>query len=106
MLEISDLPTVNATLNTISGILLTIGYVQIRQRKITAHKKCMLAALVCLCFFWSATLSITKRWVKAVYKAGMDSSCLLYDSDFTHYFGIRHCAVGVADALFGVARTV
>ena len=44
MLEISDLPTVNATLNTISGILLMIGYVQIRQGKITAHKKRMLAA--------------------------------------------------------------
>ena len=44
MLEISDLPTVNATLNTISGILLTIGYVLIRQRKIMAHKNCMLAA--------------------------------------------------------------
>ena len=44
MLEISDLPTVNATLNTISGILLTIGYILIRQRKITAHKNCMLAA--------------------------------------------------------------
>ncbi len=44
MLETSDLPTVNATLNTISGILLTIGYILIRQRKITAHKNCMLAA--------------------------------------------------------------
>ena len=44
MLEISNLPTVNATLNTISGILLAIGYVFIRQRKIIAHKNCMLAA--------------------------------------------------------------
>lgn len=44
MIEISDLPTVNATLNTISAILLTIGYLLIRQRKIEAHKRCMLAA--------------------------------------------------------------
>ncbi len=44
MIEISDLPTLNATLNTISAILLTIGYVLIRQRKIEAHKRCMLAA--------------------------------------------------------------
>ncbi len=44
MLEISDLPTLNATLNTISGALLTIGYVQIRQQRIRAHKNCMLAA--------------------------------------------------------------
>lgn len=44
MIEISDLPTVNATLNTISAILLTIGYVLIRQRRVEAHKRCMLAA--------------------------------------------------------------
>ena len=44
MIEISDLPTLNATLNTISAILLTIGYILIRQRKIEAHKRCMLAA--------------------------------------------------------------
>ena len=44
MLEISHLPTVNATLNTISCMLLITGYVLIRQRKITAHKNCMLAA--------------------------------------------------------------
>ncbi len=43
-MQISDLPTVNATLNTISAILLTIGYVLIRQRRIEAHKRCMLAA--------------------------------------------------------------
>lgn len=44
MIEISDLPTVNATLNTISAILLTIGYVLIRQRRVEAHKRYMLAA--------------------------------------------------------------
>ena len=38
LLTISDLPTINALLNTLSGILLTIGYVLIRQRKIEAHK--------------------------------------------------------------------
>ena len=43
-MQISDLPTVNATLNTISAILLTIGYVLIRQRRVEAHKRCMLAA--------------------------------------------------------------
>jgi len=44
VIEISDLPTVNATLNGISSCLLTVGYVFIRQGKIAAHKKCMLAA--------------------------------------------------------------
>ena len=77
MLEISNLPMVNATLNTISGILLTIGYVQIRQRKITAHKKCMLAAfavsvlfLVCYVIYHANTGSkpFTKQgWIRPVY---------------------------------------
>lgn len=44
VLEISDLPTVNASLNSFSAIILIVGYVFIRQKKIAAHKKCMLAA--------------------------------------------------------------
>ncbi len=46
MIAISDLPTVNATLNTISTILLTIGFVMIRRRKTAAHRNCMIAAFV------------------------------------------------------------
>ncbi len=46
MIAISDLPTVNATLNTISTILLTIGFVMIRRRKTVAHRNCMIAAFV------------------------------------------------------------
>ena len=45
MIEIGDLPAVNATLNGISAVLLTIGYICIRQRRITLHKRCMLSAL-------------------------------------------------------------
>ena len=100
MIEISDLPTVNATLNTISGVLLTIGYVQIRQRKIAAHKKCMLAAFGVsgvLCY-----LPLPCR-IETLHETGMDSSSLLHHSDFAHYSGVRDSAVGVADALFGVA---
>ena len=46
MIAISDLPTVNATLNTISTVLLTIGFLMIRRRKIIAHRNCMIAAFV------------------------------------------------------------
>jgi putative membrane protein len=38
------LPTLNATLNGISAILLVIAYVFIRQRRIDAHKRTMLTA--------------------------------------------------------------
>jgi len=44
MFSLTDLPTLNATLNATSAILLTAGYRFIRRRQITAHKRCMLAA--------------------------------------------------------------
>ena len=46
MITISDLPTVNATLNTISTVLLTIGFLMIRRRNIVAHRNCMIAAFI------------------------------------------------------------
>jgi putative membrane protein len=44
ILPLEALPTFNASLNAISALLLGVGYVFIRQRKITAHKTCMLSA--------------------------------------------------------------
>ena len=43
-MSISDLPTLNAILNSISAILLTIGYVFIKQKNREAHRRCMLGA--------------------------------------------------------------
>jgi len=43
-LSLNDLPAVNASLNAISAILLVIGYVLIRQRRIERHRKVMIAA--------------------------------------------------------------
>ena len=44
-------PTLNATLNASAGVLLTLGYVFIRRRRIEAHKKCMLGAFACSIIF-------------------------------------------------------
>ncbi|MGH8059994.1 MAG: DUF420 domain-containing protein [Candidatus Entotheonellia bacterium] len=44
MLSVTDLPTVNAALNTTSALLLSVGFLLIRLRRVTAHKICMLAA--------------------------------------------------------------
>jgi putative membrane protein len=46
VIEISDLPALNATLNGVSAICLTAGYVSIRRGRRALHQKCMLAALV------------------------------------------------------------
>ena len=51
MIGISDLPAVNATLNGISAIFLTTGYVLIRRGRIELHKRCMLAALTSSALF-------------------------------------------------------
>lgn len=46
MISVTDLPALNATLNGIAAILLTIGYVCIRTRRIAQHRACMIAAFV------------------------------------------------------------
>jgi uncharacterized membrane protein YozB (DUF420 family) len=50
-MSVYDLPAVNATLNGISAILLAIGYVLIRQRRIQQHRRVMLAAFTVSCLF-------------------------------------------------------
>jgi putative membrane protein len=45
VLSVYDLPALNAALNSLSGILLAVGYVFIRRKNVSAHKACMLSAL-------------------------------------------------------------
>ena len=45
-MTVHDLPAVNASLNALSGILLLVGYVLIRRRRIETHRKVMIAAFV------------------------------------------------------------
>jgi uncharacterized membrane protein YozB (DUF420 family) len=44
VIDYTVLPTVNATLNAISGLFLLVGYVLIRRRQIGAHRNAMLGA--------------------------------------------------------------
>jgi uncharacterized membrane protein YozB (DUF420 family) len=41
-----DLPLLNATLNGTAGILLTLGYLQIRRRRRNVHRALMIAAFI------------------------------------------------------------
>lgn len=43
-MTINDLPAVNASLNALAGVLLIIGYLLIRARKIEQHRRVMIAA--------------------------------------------------------------
>jgi uncharacterized membrane protein YozB (DUF420 family) len=42
--SVQDLPAVNATLNAVAGVLLFIGFLLIRSRRIELHRRVMLAA--------------------------------------------------------------
>ena len=48
---ITWLPSINATLNALSAVLLVWAYVLIRQRKIEQHRKVMLTAFGTSCLF-------------------------------------------------------
>lgn len=54
---VSGLPHFNAILNATSGILLVVGYVLIRQRKINAHRNCLIAALITSTVFLASYLT-------------------------------------------------
>jgi putative membrane protein len=51
VLQITDLPAVNASLNAIAAVLLVSGYVMIRRRRIDAHRRFMLAAFATSALF-------------------------------------------------------
>jgi putative membrane protein len=56
-MTILDLPAVNGSLNGLSAIFLTMGYVFIRQKRQTAHRNCMIAAFVTSTLFLACYLT-------------------------------------------------
>ncbi|HEY8462309.1 MAG TPA: DUF420 domain-containing protein [Blastocatellia bacterium] len=55
-MSISQLPALNAILNSVSAILLVTGYIFIRQKKIHAHKVSMISAFVTSTLFLTSYL--------------------------------------------------
>jgi putative membrane protein len=74
---VAFLPALNAVLNAASAILLTVGYLFIRRRKIAEHKRCMLSAFVIsvvflvsyvtLRYFAGLTRFTGEGWVRSLY---------------------------------------
>mgnify|MGYP001375903581 CR=1 FL=1 len=56
MIDYTQLPALNATLNAISATFLTIGYVFIRRGDMRRHRACMIAALVSSALFLTSYL--------------------------------------------------
>ena len=66
-MTIHDLPVVNASLNALSTVFLTVGYIFIKQRKQNAHRNCMVAAFITSTIFLACYLTYHLT-VKAVTK--------------------------------------
>lgn len=74
---VSALPAFNATCNSLSALCLVMGYINIRRRNITVHKRCMLMATafsglflvsyIVYHFFHGDTLFPGHGWIRPVY---------------------------------------
>jgi len=56
-MTVSDLPAVNASLNALSAIFLTAGFIFIKRKNQAAHRNCMLGALVASVLFLTSYLA-------------------------------------------------
>jgi len=84
---VSALPTVNATLNATTAVLLAIGFVFIKQKNIKAHRACMIAAfstsvlfLICYLtyhYYHGATKFPGEGWSRPTYFSILISHTIL-----------------------------
>jgi len=87
LIPVSSLPSVNAALNSASALLLIAGYLFIRNKRVLAHKACMLAAFTTSSLFLLSYLvyhynvgSVPFRgqgWIRTVYFAILISHTVL-----------------------------
>jgi len=87
VIQLADLPAVNAALNATTAVLLTTGFVMVRRRKLTAHKVCMLAAFAVSTLFLASYLYYHAHagirhftgqgWIRPLYFAILLSHTLL-----------------------------
>jgi uncharacterized membrane protein YozB (DUF420 family) len=87
-MSLNDLPAVNACLNGLSAVLLTIGYVFIKRKNQRAHRNCMVSAfvtstlfLICYLTYHFSVHTLTRfkepEWFRPIYLAILISHTLL-----------------------------
>lgn len=67
-MTMSDLPAVNASLNGLAAVFLTAGYIFIRRKNQTAHRNCMISALVCSALFLGCYITYHSYVAYALHK--------------------------------------
>ncbi len=90
MISIGDLPTLNAALNGTSALLVALGYLFIRRKKVDWHKACMVSAFVTSTLFLVSYLIyhyhagskpfLGEGWTRPVYFAILISHVILATS--------------------------
>jgi uncharacterized membrane protein YozB (DUF420 family) len=86
-MSLTSLPPINASLNALSAIFLTAGFIFIRRKNIPAHRRCMISAFVTSTVFLACYLTyhfsmpMTKfgghGWVRTVYRLLLTSHVIL-----------------------------
>jgi uncharacterized membrane protein YozB (DUF420 family) len=77
-MTLQDLPAVNATLNGLSAVLLTAGFICIKRGNKLAHRNCMIAALATSILFLASYLTyhftvkgvtrfVEPQWFRPIY---------------------------------------
>ncbi len=85
---VHDLPAVNATLNGLSGVLLAIGYVLIRMRRIELHRKVMISAFVTSSLVPGLLCRLPRAGrIGAVRPSGVRAAVVFHDSDHPRHAG-------------------
>ncbi len=84
MLELSDLPALNAGLNGLAGVLLLAGYGFVRRKRIAAHRACMLAAFAASTLFLVSYLTYHYNYPIRAFQGEGAVSYLYYFILITH----------------------
>jgi uncharacterized membrane protein YozB (DUF420 family) len=87
MPDLSIFPALNATLNGVSAVLIAIGRVLIKRKRISAHRACMIAAVITSTLFLASYLYYHAHvgslrfpgqgWIRPVYFALLISHTVL-----------------------------
>jgi len=87
LISVTELPAVNAALNSLSAVFLFTGFLLIKSGKRDAHRACMLAAVSCSVFFLISYLIYHSQvgsvafkgqgWIRPVYFAILLSHTIL-----------------------------
>ncbi len=87
-MSVTDLPAINASLNALSTVFLTAGFICIKRGRTIAHRNCMIAALItstiflgCYLYYHFTVEVVTKfvnpAWFRPIYIGLLISHVLL-----------------------------